>query len=318
MQADLDLLFSPHGPDAKVKARALLAESSRATSRLASALLALEMRIANTDEAHAEELAGMKRAFNAELDRVRDEKAKEAQRFDEEKARILEHAEHLSGALASAERSSDNAWKEASSLLEKARGEQDSLRAEVARLRRECASVGQELESERAVRLAEADHTKALLNDNNALRGEAIRTSSELERAQWAFRADLDRLNADKAAATTALSSQLVKAHELRNAEVYNLQAHLEGTYAARVTSETALQTQLRAEILERQSDQRHFNAKLDRLHDLHGSVLAVGSARGRQLLYAEALKRPQLYAQSTLTRRGDNYDFGRSDSGAT
>ena len=55
--ASLDATFSPHGQEARTKARAMLSQVTRSTSRLAAALQALESEAVATQRAHAVEVS---------------------------------------------------------------------------------------------------------------------------------------------------------------------------------------------------------------------------------------------------------------------
>jgi hypothetical protein len=52
----------------------------------------------------------------------------------------------------------------------------------------------------------------------------------------------------------------------------------------------------------------------MERMRGLHKTVLASTSARGRQLLYGESLRREEVWAPSTMTWRGEDW---RQDAGA-
>ena len=308
----IDPMFTPHGQDARTKARALVSQVTRATSRLAAALHALEVEAVAAQRAHAVELLSVKRHFGEELSRKEMELKRKAQEFEAERVRILTHAEHLSGQLASAQATADDGWKEASGLLEVARRAQDELKAESVRLRAALEQTQRELDSERASRAAE---TTQLRQANEQQQLHLVRMSADLERARRQLVGEVGRLEAEKTAAVGELHSQLGHVHELRLREVGMLQEELNELSMRRSLSESAMHADLQAIQADRESEQRHWQMKLERLKGLHKTVLNSSSARGRQLLYGESLRQEDGgWAPSSMTWRGEDW---RQDSGA-
>ena len=110
-----------------MKARAVVAQSERAASRLAAALQQLELEVAANHRAHGAELLATRRAFNEQLHQTELERRQHAEVSNTEKAHILAQAEQLSGRLANAEERAETGWQEASNLLEMAAQEQRHL-----------------------------------------------------------------------------------------------------------------------------------------------------------------------------------------------
>lgn len=306
--ADLEVTFGPHGQAARTKGRAMLNIASRATARLAAALQLLEAEAANEKRAHSVALLSARRAFADQVAQIELERREEKAAFDMRNARIVQHAEHLSGKLASAEASAESGWKEATNveaMLEEAGRAHDLLKAEASRTRSALEQCQGELRSERAVHALEVER---LRQANEAQTFRASEQAADFEQVRRALAGEVERLAVEKEAATNELAAQLARAHSLRQEEVSQLHGHIDGLVMERKRSESALHDKLVAEQVERESEQRHHQVKLDRLAGLHQAVLSAGSARGRQLLYAEHLRRPDNWGGESITWRGEEW----------
>ena len=353
--AGLDKAFNPHGQEARVKARAFLASAARSSSRLLAAMEELEGEAAKAKAAHESDLSRWQsdqRMATARADAMGQATArtlrqelqasdialasqKEAHtrlRADENHKLEVQHAKHTRSLTLQfdAERSAlhdetaslrarlDRAHQEATTTGQAARISYDDVLSECASLRREAAKLRGDLSEERSMREAEEQASAALKTSNDKLRAELSTLGAELEQTRIDLRGKVERLSREKRAIGHELESQLGHLHDLREAEVTHLQTSLDQVRLQGQVAASTLQEQLVAAHAERNLDASAYQAKIARLHAVHRAAISAGSARGRQLLYTESMRSPELKIASSLSWRGEDWSFSSGTSSPT
>ena len=131
---------------------------------------------------------------------------------------------------------------------------------------------------------------------------------AELESTRLAMSGAVAQTSHAKEAATLELSSQLVALERSKEASEASAQRTIAALQGEKLQIAQQLSAQLQAAHADREADAAHMHAKIERLKRLQSAALAAGSARGRQLLYAESLKSPDLFRPTTLSWRGDDW----------
>lgn len=353
--AGLDQAFNPHGQEARLKARSFLASAARASVRLQAAVEELEGEAAAAKAAHDADFAGWlsdqrvnatkveamnnatERTFRHELQRAEVELAAQHEalsrltadelhrmeveharrvrqltlQFDTERAALLDEATLLRGKV-------ERTQAEGASAATAARISHDELQGENARLQREVASLQGQLAEETAMREAEQQATKDLHEANSKLRAELASLGSELSHTRADLRGQVERLTREKRAISAELEAQVRHLHDLREAEVTHLEASLQHATLEGQRTASNLHEQLHAVHAERESDASAYIAKIERLQAVQRAALTVGSARGRQLLYTESLRAPELHRASSVSWRGNDWDAAAAAGVAT
>ena len=130
----------------------------------------------------------------------------------------------------------------------------------------------------------------------------------ELEETRKEYQAQIDKLKAEKGQGEAGLRRQLEDSRRQMEEQARAAASHLQRVEMERDATVAALRERLRALQADREADAKHLHAKIDRLKNIHSAALSAGSARGRSLLYAEAMKSPEVLKHSTMTWRGEDW----------
>ena len=332
----LDSTFGPLDKAARLKARALLAQSSRGSAKLQAALQQLESESSAALIAHDSDMAqwaerirflqarfvaqeaATSRTLSLELKKAEAEHAAHAAKLRQDIDRLEAARAHERG-LAKAEvarLSSDLSELDsrASSSSSQWKKVQQKLTADSSQLRERLAKVEAELQEEKSARATESIVSKELVESlkeaNSALRDELARASAETERMRAELGASVERLQGEKAGIVTELRLQMAGMAQEREAQVKRLEREVERLHVEKQMVTEQLSEQLRGLQADREADANHLHAKIARLKSVQTAALAAGSARGRQLLYTESLKSPHLMRASSMSWRGDDLRF--------
>ena len=129
----------------------------------------------------------------------------------------------------------------------------------------------------------------------------------ELEETRKEYQAQIDKLKAEKGQGEAGLRRQL---------EDSRRQMEEQARAAARIfrgrdgEGRDCCSVARKASLQGRSRGGREAFTRIDRLKNIHSAALSAGSARGRSLLYAEAMKSPEVLKPPTMTWRGE--DRGR------
>ena len=97
--------------------------------------------------------------------------------------------------------------------------------------------------------------------------------------------------------------------HDLREVEVQQLEESLQHVRMTAQTTQAQLQAQIESINAERAADAAAYQSKILRLQAVQRAALTAGSARGRQLLYTESLRAPELHRASSVSWRGADWE---------
>lgn len=189
--------------------------------------------------------------------------------------------------------------------LRSARAVQQELREENGGLHAQVATLESRVTEESSARAAEAHINAELKKENGRLRTELAATSASLEQTRIELRGQVERLARERRIVEGELESQIAHSHALREQQVAHLTATSEQQRLEHLVCTANLQAQLRAAHAERDADADHFTATIERQQALQAAVLKAGSARGRQLLYTESLRAPEI--SSSISWRGQD-----------
>lgn len=377
----LDVAFSPHGQEARLKARSFLTAATRASARLQAAVEELEAEAAAAKAAHEADHAGWmsdQRLLIARLDMAHEATARTLRhelqaseiemsaqaealsrllkdevhkmeidhtrqvralthQFDAERATLHDEA---AGLRARCERLKQQAAADATA----ARQEYDDLQSENIDLKRQLAGKSAELHEANALREAEQAAAAALQASNAKLRSELSSVGSDLEHGRAELRGQVDRLSREKTAINSELEAQVCACarvhtlvccrfaayrspfrasisptqvshlHDLRDAEVNSLQTSLGHVKMTQQVALAQLHAQIEALNAERAADASAYHSKILRLQAVQRAALTAGSARGRQLLYTESLRSPDLHRASSISWRGAEWEGNGGD----
>lgn len=339
----LDNIFGARD-DARMKARSLVAQTSRAAAKLHAALQQLEggataaLTAHNTDvnalaeqqllrmaRAHAQH-AAVVAVLRKDLSLAEREHVAHARTLTSENDRIeLERAEERTIARNEVRRlaeANDQMRATIASLTGQAKQEKTVLQADGSQLRQKVATLEAENEKARAAHAADTHKYSELVAQlrqaNATLRDQLAHTTAELEQTRLELGGKLERLEHTKEASVSQLKAQLGSLQRSKTLEEEELKRAIDSAEAEKQRTSAQLHERLRALQADREADANFFKAKLDRLKGLQTAALAAGSARGRQLLYTESLKSPQVLRNSTMSWRGeDDTLFHSPDSAA-
>ena len=189
---------------------------------------------------------------------------------------------------------------------------QVTLSADSKRLRQNLAQVEAELEAERAAHAADTQKYSVLVTQlqqaNSRVRDEVSAISTELEQTRNDLTGKLERLEAERAMSTEQLRNQIGALQVAKDEQERSLRRAIERLRVEKSAIAEQLSERLRGLQADREADANHLHAKIDRLKTLQTAALAAGSARGRQLLYTEALKSPALLRTSSMSWRGEDF----------
>ena len=246
----LDSTFGPLDKAARLKARALLAQSSRGSAKLQAALQQLESESSAALIAHDSDMAqwaerirflqarfvaqeaATSRTLSLELKKAEAEHAAHAAKLRQDIDRLEAARAHERG-LAKAEvarLSSDLSELDsrASSSSSQWKKVQQKLTADSSQLRERLAKVEAELQEEKSARATESIVSKELVESlkeaNSALRDELARASAETERMRAELGASVERLQGEKAGIVTELRLQMAGMAQEREAQVKRLE----------------------------------------------------------------------------------------------
>ena len=248
----LDSAFSPHGPEARLKARSFLAAGARASAKLQAAMEELEAQAAAARAAHDDDHANWvseqrlvvarlesaqqakESALRHELQTAELEKSAQAEALtqmgkDKLHRMEIDHARqvHELKQQFDAERAKlhDEAaglrtrctqlQQEAASEASAARMSYDELLAENVALKRQLAAKAVEVHEEKALREAEQAAAATLQTSNTKLRAELSSVGSELEHSRAELRGKVERLSREKTAINGELEAQVTHATSL-------------------------------------------------------------------------------------------------------
>ena len=329
--AGIDVSFNPHGRDARIKARAFLAQAARILARLQSAMERLESEAQAAQIAHdsdavswigemhsltykkdaqAEatsralkgEVSGVELAMDRHVDVLRRLLADELYRAEVEHQRDvctqraqfeIERTKLVEEAM-QVRSALSGAKQEAATSLQAARRAHDEVVRDATSLRAQVATLENDLTAERAGREAERHTIKELKDGNSRLRAELAERAEELEHTTLNLRGGLEKVQREKAAAASELEAQLKELERLREEEIGQLQGTVELQRREHQKALTLLRHELQAVHAQREDDARHYHLKIERLKALQQAALAQGTVRGRQLLYHESMRTPE------------------------
>jgi hypothetical protein len=342
----LDQAFTPHGQEARLKARGFLAANAKVLVRMQAAANALEIQASAAQAAHTAEEAqwhrrtqqlvastkavgdATARALLQEVKRCELEAAatKEAllrRMADESHQTEVAHQREarsmrqqfelerdaLNDELAAVRAALESARAQAQSERQQARYAQDELSEELHRSHDKGDRLEADLARDRAALQGERSISLQHAQENATLRADLARLSAELEGTRLDLRGQVERLSREKRAMVLEYEGQLQHAHKLRDDEVASLQASMAKMRDGHTRAHLSLQSQLEAVQTDRQADALAYESKINRLQALQKAALAAGSARGRQMLYTESVRSPELWRASSLTWRGEDWE---------
>ena len=342
----LDQAFTPHGQEARLKARGFLSANAKVLVRMQAAANALEVQASAAQAAHTADEAQWHRrtqqlvsatkatgdatarvllqevkrceleaaeAKEALLRRMADE-SHEAQLGHQREVRAMRQQfelerEGLHDELTALREALEASRQQAQSERQQARLHHDALSEDIHRSREQCDRLTADLARDRAAlegeRLISLEHSQ----ENAKLRAEMATISAELESTRLDLQGQVERLTRDKRAMELEYQSQLAHAQRLRDDEVASLQASMAKMRDVHTKANLGLQSQLEAVQTDRQSDALAYESKISRLQALQKAALAAGSARGRQMLYTESVRSPELWRASSLSWRGADWE---------
>ena len=335
----LEAAFNPLRMDERLKARALVSQTARTSAKMQAACQQLESEAAAAKAAHdadaaawAQRLRLLGTRMDAQQEAVATSLLLELEREEGQHHAAGGHARRTIERLEAEARSLRAASDEERRKLAAATAElrrRDAVEAanaerlksetalENARLQQQVMRLGSELEQAQGQREEDkrvGDGLAAELQSKlAAIREQLGGAMIELEQARTEGRAALLRAEKERASAIEALRHELGLLHAVKNEEGDFLRGSVERLRAEKHATVTAAVHQVRAVQADREADANHLHAKITRLQRLHKEALAAGTTRGRQLLYAEALKSPDVLRHSTLTWRGEDWGPGLS-----
>ena len=341
----LDAAFRPHGNDVVLKARSHVSSIARAAGRLQAAVEELETEATNAQAAHEADEANWRgdmkmlerkmesmrmaevRTLKHELQRAElalqgQHEALTRQAQDELHAQEMAHGRHLRQLTLQFETDRQNMKNEGDMIRQRlershndaiaqqqaAREAHDQLASEMMNKSLEASKLTNELEETRAMREAAEAAVATLTTANAKLRGELIEMGASYEATRADLMGQVERLTREKRNLVSELEAQGSHLQELREIEVSQLRGSLEEVKMRGTLDALHLQEQLAAANAERESDASSYEAKIARLRAIQRAALDAGSARGRQLLYAESLRNTDRIP-SSMSWRGEDWE---------
>jgi len=330
----LDKAFNPQEREARLRARGIVAQITRASAKMQAACQQLESEAQAAKLAHEADVAAWTARLRKALTRMtaqqealattllleldqsertyahhtrtlrQTQEALEVQRAQEH-GRSREEAESLAMQLAKLQHDADEGRTQSSHREKALVADGTALRARIAKLE----AALQEERDERAAEQQTHEHLVAELQATNAkLRaamGEgAVQSQLQVEQLQG----QLAALEHHHDVTTSELNKQIGMVSQLKEEQAAELRDALERSHVEKHAQAAMLTDQIKALREDRAADANHLHAKIERLRSLHTAALAAGSVRGRQLLYQESLKSPNLLRQSSTSWRGEDW----------
>lgn len=336
---DLDRAFNSRDA-AKPKARALLVQGNRTASRLHDAVERLESETENARATHLADVASLTDRLQAmssrlsarceatsallivELRAAEEEHRRHVNQLEEKAAEVeaerqdergwaRKEVARLQHALDEVRQETTAQWSESQQSLRALTAEGVQLRATITRLKSEASEAAQ---THAAEKRGLSHQLTEVQTRHSELMEELKSVKTELETTRAQLKGKIDRLKVEQAEtekrASDALSSTRSAAESAKQSAAdieRRLKLEKQATSAQLEEQLLALEEKKRQESLE-------LNAKIDRLKALQMAALTAGSARGRQMLYAESLKGR---ATSTISWRGEDHATGyEADAG--
>ena len=339
----LDKSFTPQEKDARLRARGIISQITRASAKMMAATQQLESEAAAAKMAHESDVAAWAtrlRVFGTRM-QAQQEATAAALLIELDRAE-REHTEHAKSLSGSTDELELRRQREASALHEEVHRLQSKLaqmqkeaadgsagsahreqilQADNTALRSRVARLEAELAEEQSQR-AEEQHTHEVLvaelqAANSQLRSSMGEDAVQSQMLIGQLRGQLRQLQSHYETTTSELHREIGLLTQMKDEQAAELRDSLERLRIEKLNQRSQLTEQIRAVQADREADANHLHAKIERLRALHTAALAAGSVRGRQLLYQESMKSPGLLRQSSASWRGEDVQWRPPPAGS-
>lgn len=280
-----DSAFAPHGPEAQHKARGFLSANGHVLHRMQRFAEQLEAKARAAEMAHAADVSQLRERLHIALS------AAAEQSDNTISALMADHETHVARAADVQHALQQRLEAERARLT----GENDSMHSELEAAKRAVAALEAKVQetAEQAAAEHAADRAELLelRESNEQLREDACQRGAHSERSRLELHGQVERLTREKRALEIEFEEQVAHLQRMREDEVRDLQAQRDRSITEHQRSVQELNRQLEASLDDRSADAAHYEAKIERLQALNVAALKAGSARGRQLLYAESMR---------------------------